>query len=57
MQLSGSDVDMFSGPIYVRDGIPVGTSLETNAHVSQVEIIIHACLLVTLHSVPTTSLG
>ena len=33
MQLSQSD-DVFSDPIYFRDGVPVGTTVETTAHVS-----------------------
>ena len=33
VQLSESEVDFFSDPIYVRDGIPVGVSLETAVHV------------------------
>ena len=35
MQLSQSDEsDVFSDPIYIRDGIPIGTILETDAYVS-----------------------
>ena len=35
MQLSQSlESDVFSDPIYFRDGIPVGTSVVTAAHVS-----------------------
>ncbi len=35
MQLSQSD-DVFSDPIYIRDGIPVGTTAETTAYVSKI---------------------
>ena len=35
MQLSQLD-DTFSDPIYFRDGIPVGISVETTAYVSKI---------------------
>jgi hypothetical protein len=35
MQLTSQSDDEFSEPIYARDGIPVGTSVETVAYVSQ----------------------
>ena len=34
MQLESQSDDEFSDPIYARDGIPIGTSLETVAYVS-----------------------
>ena len=34
MQLTSQSVDDFSEPIYARDGIPIGTTLETVAYVS-----------------------
>jgi hypothetical protein len=37
MQLSQSDFfNAFSDPIYIRDGIPVGTTVETTAYVSKI---------------------
>ena len=42
MQLSqprDSDSDVFSDPIYFRDGVPVGTLVETVAHVSKKKIL------------------
>ena len=35
MQLTSLSDDEFSDPIYARNGIPVGTSVETVAYVSQ----------------------
>ena len=35
VQLTSQLEDEFSDPIYARDGIPIGTSLETVAYVSQ----------------------
>ena len=40
MQLSQAD-DIFSDPIYARDGIPVGTSVETTAYVSKTGLLSH----------------
>ena len=38
MQLSQLN-DVFSDPIYFRDGIPVGTSVETTAYVSKIILL------------------
>ena len=50
MQLSQSlESDVFSDPIYFRDGTPIGTSVVTAAHVSifflAFQQLVHVCMI------------